>query len=52
MHGLLVDPERMGAADDGGLVNREGEKEVRVQVEHFRIQSQGASNGDCMERLR
>jgi hypothetical protein len=42
MHGLLVDPERMGVADDRGLVNREGEEEVGVQVEHFRIQSQGA----------
>jgi hypothetical protein len=40
----LVDPERVGVADDRGLVNRDGEKEVGVEMEHFRIQGQGASD--------
>jgi hypothetical protein len=50
--GLRTPPDLWVFIHDRGLVDGNGEKEVRVEMEHFRIQGQDASDWDCRERLR
>jgi hypothetical protein len=50
--GLRTPPGLWVLIHDRGLVNGDGEKEVSVEMEHCRIQGQGASEWDCRERLR